>query len=255
MSTFKAFLKFFLFALLTMVVIAIQWLLLLIHKGKGSYILPQIWHRCVCFIFAIKVQVIGKPNKGKQTVYVGNHLSYLDIPVIGSVLKASFIAKKDVSSWPVFGFLSTLQQTAFISRERADIRQAKNDLDKMIEEGKSLIIFPEGTSTDGRAVFPFKSSLFSVAMKKESEDIYVQPFTIKMEKIDGKDVKTQKDRDIYSWHIDMDTPLATHLWLFAKSKGAIISLSFHDVLKAGEFENRKTLAKVCHEAVSSGLNN
>ncbi len=251
----KPYIKFTLFILLTMPIGVMQWLLLLVHKGSGAYILPFIWQKGVCAIFQIKVKVIGKPSNQGQTIYVSNHLSYLDIPVIGSVLRASFVAKKDVASWSVFGFLSKLQQTAFISRDRADAKQAKNNLDKMLLDGKNLIIFPEGTSTDGKEVIPFKSSLFSIAMKENLPDLYVQPFTIKMESVDNKTVELQNDRDLYSWHINMEAPLGEHLWRFAKSRGAVISLNFHDPVKAHDFENRKTLAKACHHAVSKGLVN
>ena len=255
MNKLKAALKFFLFILLTVPIVAMQWLLLLVYKGKAAYILPWIWQMGVCAIFRIKIKIIGTPHNQSQTIYVSNHISYLDISVIGSILRASFVAKKDVASWPVFGFLSTLQQTAFISRDRADVKQAKNNLDQMLNDGKSLIIFPEGTSTDGKEVIPFKSSLFSIAMKENLKDIYVQPFTLKMQSVDGKPVETQETRDLYSWHINMDTPLGEHLWRFAQSSGAVISLNFHEPLKAHDFENRKTLAKACYEAVSNGLTN
>ncbi len=251
----KPYLKFFLFMILTVPIVIAQYLLLLIHKGRGAYALPYIWQKGVCKVFGIKVKIIGRPYKQSQTIYISNHLSYLDIPVIGSVLRASFVAKKDVESWAVFGFLSKLQQTAFISRHRDDAKQAKSNLDQMLNDGKSLIIFPEGTSTDGREVAPFKSSLFSIAMKEKLKDICVQPITLKMESVDGKEVKTQDDRDLYSWHVNMDTPLGKHLWGFAQSSGAVISLNFCTPIKANEFENRKTLAKACHEAVSRGMDN
>ncbi len=215
--------------------------------------MPFIWQKYVCTIFQIKVNIIGKPHTSKQTIYVGNHISYLDIPAIGSILRASFVAKKDVKSWPVFGFLSRLQQTAFISRDRKDAKIGKNALDTMLNDGKSLIIFPEGTSTDGREVRNFKSSLFSIAMKENIKNLYIQPITLKMEMANGKEIITQNDRDLYSWHIDMDMPLGEHLWRFAQSKGAVISVNFHDPVKAHDFADRKELAKACYNQVSNGL--
>ncbi|MGH1404869.1 MAG: lysophospholipid acyltransferase family protein [Alphaproteobacteria bacterium] len=248
-----ATLKMTAFAVLTLVIIPLQSISLAISKGKSAYIFPWIWHNCVCMIFRIKVIQKGLPDTKSQTVYMSNHLSYLDIPVMASALRASFVAKKDVAGWPVFGFLSKLQQTAFISRDRADAKQGKDTLDSMLSDRKSLIIFPEGTSTDGREVRPFKSSLFSIVFKEDLKNIMVQPVTIKMENVDKKEVSTQEIRDLYAWHIDMDTPLEQHLWLFAKGTGATISLTFHQPIKAHEQENRKTLAKLCHERVSNGL--
>ncbi|MGH1377722.1 MAG: lysophospholipid acyltransferase family protein [Alphaproteobacteria bacterium] len=254
MKTVKATYKFILFALFTIPIVIIQIVLMQFHKGKYAYILPCIWQKTTCKIFSITVEVSGTPHDKGQTLYVGNHISYLDIPVIGSILKSSFVAKKDVSSWPVFGFLSKLQQTAFISRDREDANKGKQTLNSMLHDGKSLIIFAEGTSTDGREVLPFKSSLFSIAFQDDLPDIYVQPITLSMKTVDNKEITTQDDRDLYSWHRDMDTPLGPHLWRFAQSGGAVISLKFHTEIKAQDFSNRKTLAKACHNTVSIGLN-
>ncbi len=228
-------------------------IVLALHKGKGAYIIPNIWEKIVCGIFRIKIEIIGKPYNEGQTIFVCNHLSYLDIPAIGSVLRASFVAKKDVADWPVFGFLSKLQQTAFISRDRADARKGKYALDTMLDTGKSLIIFPEGTSTDGREVRGFKSSLFSIAYKDNLPNLVVQPMTISMKKVNDQNITSQEIRDIYAWHIDMDMPMEEHLWRFAKSKGATITIEFHEPIKAQQEKDRKTLAKLCHERVSNGL--
>lgn len=255
MTKFIVALKFFLFLLLCVAVIPTQSLVLLFHKGKFAYILPWLWQKGACAIFSIRVKIIGQPYTKTQTLYISNHISYLDIPAIGSILRGSFVAKKDVASWPVFGFLSTLQQTAFISRDKTDAKREKNTLDAMLSQGKSLIIFPEGTSTDGKEVLPFKSSLFSIVMKPELKDMFVQPITLSMESVDNRAVKTQEDRDIYSWHINMDMPLEQHLKRFSKSKGATICLTFHTPFRVSEFDNRKTLAKACQNTVSNGLKN
>lgn len=253
MNTAKATFKFILFVLLTVPVAILQIILMKFHKGKYAYTLPCFWQKCVCKIFSIKVKKIGLPRKSSQTIYISNHISYLDIPVIGSILPTSFVAKKDVASWPVFGTLSRLQQTAFISRDRADAAKGQQTLNAMLSQGKSLIIFAEGTSTDGREVLPFKSSLFSIAFQENLPDIHIQPITIKMETINRKEIITQDDRDLYSWHREMDTPLGSHLWRFAQSQGAEISLTFHTPIKAQDYSDRKTLAKACQNTVSNGL--
>lgn len=253
MSTAIASLKFLLFLLACLVAVPLQIIVMLFTKGPGSYVLPKIWHKAICLIFNIKIKVNGTPRgKSAQTIYVSNHLSYLDTPALGSILHASFVAKSDVSSWPVFGFLSNLQQTGFISRSRQDAQKGKQTLDIMLNDGKSLIIFPEGTSTDGREVLPFKSSLFAVMLKDEHKHINIQPATISINLVNKKEVKTQEDRDIYAWHINMETPLAEHLWLFAKSKGANLSITFHEPVDVHEYSDRKVLAKACHKAVSNG---
>lgn len=253
MQTAKAALKFFLFFLLCAVVVPAQLLVLLFTRGNNSYIIPFLWQKGVCRIFSVKVIIHGQPHTASQTIFISNHLSYLDIPAIGSIFRASFVAKKDVESWPVFGFLSKLQQTAFISRNPSDARKEKYALDAMLDAGKSLIIFPEGTSTDGRSVIPFKSSLFAIAYKENLKNIRVQPITLSMQSVDGRPVKTQDDRDLYSWHLNMDTPLHEHLWRFAKSSGAVISLVFHPPLTPESAGDRKKMAQACYDAIVASL--
>lgn len=248
-----AVLKLLAFALITLWVIPTQLLILAFHKGPGAYIAPKLWHKGVCLIFGIRLFVEGKPVQNQQTLFMSNHLSYLDIPVLGSLITASFVAKKDVEGWPLFGFLATLQQTAFIDRSRTAAAKEMHNLNALIKTGKSLILFPEGTSTDGRTLRPFKSSLFAAPLESENPDLLIQPVSLEMEQVNGRAVETQKDRDLYSWHIDMDTELPVHLWLFALTSGARIKIKFHPPLRVAEFQDRKVLAGACYEHVRSAL--
>lgn len=253
MGTIKASVKMILFASMTLILIPFQIFIITFHKGKYAYTLPHLWQNLTCNIFCIKREIIGTPLNNQQVIYVSNHISYLDIPVIGSILKTSFVAKSDVASWPVFGFLSKLQQTAFISRASKDVKKSTNTLDTMLDDEKSLLIFPEGTSTEGHAVIPFKSSLFSVIFNNKHKNLIIQPITLAIKTINGKPPQNQKTSDIYAWHLNMDTPLAPHLWAFAKGRGAEISLHFHPPMHSETFSDRKTLAKECHSTVSKGL--
>lgn len=252
--TLKAFARLSFFALSCLVLIPFQvTLMTVLGKGPSAYILPRLWHRMICRVFGIQVEVIGTPHITGQTIFVGNHMSYLDIPVIGSVLKTSFVSKREVAHWPVFGYLAKLQQTGFIDRSRSAAKNEQSAIGGMIAQGKNLVIFPEGTSTDGRAVLPFKSSLFSLMLSGENPGLSLQPFTVVMSLVDGQPPATQDLRDIYAWHRDMDTELPVHLWRFARSKGAVIKLFFHQPIDAAAHTDRKLLAKICHEHVAAGL--
>lgn len=253
MPSFRAVCKFIVFILWSFLVIPPQIIILLFHKGSFAYFLPHIWHKGVCRIFGLKVILEGTPVRDKQTIYVGNHMSYFDIIVIGSILQGSFVSKAEATEIPVFGLLPRLQQTAFISRSKTDAEETRGALNKMVTEGKSLIIFPEGTSTDGREVLPFKSSLFALALRDTHTDMLVQPFTIIMEEVDGRPITTQQDRDLYAWHLHMTIEMPPHLWLFAKSSGATIRIKFHVPFHSSEHADRKALAKLCHDSVSKGL--
>ena len=252
MSTVRGAVKLLAFALWSICLVPPQMVLLLFHRGQAAYTIPYIWQKGVCRIFGIKVRVEGEPQINEQTLFISNHLSYLDIPAIASVLKASFVAKADVQNWPVFGFLSTLQQTAFISRSRGDAVKGKNALSNMLAEGKSLILFPEGTSSDGTNILPFKSSLFSLALGRTDElPLTIQPLTLKLLTVDRQDAASTEKRDLYAWYGDMTLP--PHLWAFAKSRGAELLIEFHQPRQSKDFSCRKELANTCHTDVTQGL--
>ena len=253
MKSTKAGLKLAAFVLWSLLLVPPQMLVMILTKGPAAYEITHLWHKGVCAIFGIRYEVRGKPETRRQVLFMSNHLSYLDIPLIASVLKASFVAKRDVADWPVFGFLSKLQQTAFVERKRTAVGKEADSLHGRIKAGRSLIIFPEGTSTDGQGVLPFKSSLFSLALNDAPPHLLVQPMTIQVLKIDGRVPEKQDDRDLYAWHRDMTTELPEHLWRFAKTSGARLRLTFHEPLRASAYDDRKVLAQACHDNVSKGL--
>jgi 1-acyl-sn-glycerol-3-phosphate acyltransferase len=250
MRSAKAALKITLFLLWIAIWIPPQALVLFFHKGRGAYIIPLFWHKGVCKIFGIRCEIRGAPNKGHQTLYMSNHLSYLDVSVLASILPAAFLAKQEVESWAVFGLLSKLQQCAYIERRRTAIAGEKSKLDKFLDTGRSLILFPEGTSTSGMSIFPFKTSLFSLA---ENRSIDIQPVTLALVETNGKKCATKEEFDLYAWPLEMETPLPTHLWQFAHTSGARLIITFHPVIRADKETDRKTLAKTCHDSVCKGL--
>ena len=184
--------------------------------------------------------------------FVGNHLSHFDIFVIGW-LKASFLAKEEIATWPVFGFLTKLQQTAFISRSAKDAAKVKNNVDAMIDEGKNLIMFPEGTSTRGDTVLDFKSSLFSLALAHADRGFVLQPFTIILHKVDGRKSDTQELKDLYAWDRDNPIDIGPHIWNFAQTKGAELELVFHDPVEIAPGEDRKALARRIQQIVAQPI--
>lgn len=254
MKSVIASIKLFLFALNVMWICALQPIVMFFTKGKHAFhltfIFQNLWRMCL----GIKIVVKGTPCTDKHVLFMGNHLSYLDIPAIASVIKhASFVAKSEVEGWPLAGFLSSLQQTTFIQRKRSKIIEEKNNIQKRVDDGDNLIIFPEGTSTSGLDILPFKSSLFMLVLGENNESIYIQPFTIDILDIDGKQPKTKDERDIYAWPRDVDIDLHHHLWRFAKVKGATLQITFHDPIRAKDYTDRKALAKDCHEIAVKGL--
>ncbi len=249
MQGLHAVTKIILFILWCLVMVPPQMLLLCFYKGPGAYVIPQAWHKGVCRILGLNVEIVGTPYTDNQTIYISNHISDLDIPVIGSILRASFVAKAEVASWPVLGFLAKVQQTAFISRSSRDAVKVKNALDAMLSEGKSLILFPEGTSSGGETVMPFKSSLFSLVLQERpnAAPLHIQPFTLQVIETNGRKALTQADRDYYAYYGDIK--LIPHLGGFIRGSGATIRLTFHPPLTLKGSESRKDLAALTHQAV------
>lgn len=251
MKQLIAIFKIILLLVLTITIVPFQMILLLFTKGPAACYLPQLWHKIACFIVGLKVDVHGKIAHDRQVIYVSNHLSYLDIPAVGAYVRASFIAKEDIAGWPVVGWLAKIQQTAFISRSSSKAKKVANALDVMLKEGKSLILFPEGTSTTGETVYPFKSSLFSLSQPKDLPPIAIQPFIIELIDADGKPL-TKASRDYYAWYADME--FAPHFWIYLQTKGATIRLTFLDVITPTPEQDRKELCKITFDQISSGLN-
>lgn len=252
MRTLIASFKMLLFVLWMLLCVPLQAFVLLFHKGRGAYFIPQIWHKGVCLIFGIHLERRGTPYTAHQTIYVGNHMSYLDIPVIGTTLPASFLSKNDVKKWPVWGLLAELQQTEYIDRSAARTKSEAQNLNARITTGRNLIIFPEGTTGSGETVLPFKSSLFSLLLGG-NPDLRIQPMTLELQETDGRPPVSQADRELYAWLVSNEAPLHVHLWRFAKSRGAKLTLTFHAPLLAAAYTDRKILASDCHDSVSKGL--
>ncbi len=246
MRTLAAIAKIVVYLFASLGLVLIQGTILFFTKGPISFIYPPIYHRQCCRIFGVKILTEGAIEREGQRVYLGNHLSYMDIPVMGSLLKGAFVAKKDILNWPFFGALGTLGQTVYISRAPQDAqRETAIMLEKM--QQFPLIIFPEGTSTNGTSVLPFKSSFFEIFLNK---NIKIQPFTITIAEINKQPV-FDSNRDAYAWYGDMS--LEPHLWAFAKSKGCVVKVTFQKPLLSHEFTDRKALCAAAYEGVVKGL--
>jgi lyso-ornithine lipid O-acyltransferase len=125
--------------------------------------MPVAYHRLVCIILGIKVRVHGQRSDVIPTLYVCNHVSYLDIEVLGGLIPGSFVAKAEVATWPFFSTLAKAQRTIFIERRSGKTSSSRDEMMNRLNTGDNLMLFPEGTSSDGTRVLPFRSALFGVA--------------------------------------------------------------------------------------------
>lgn len=137
--------------------------------------LIQIWSRTLLSIFKIRLTIHGNHqllSDRQSALLVSNHISWIDIHVINTVSPVIFVAKSDVASWPIFGWIAKRIGTIFIVREKiSDIKRVLNLMAKYLISPKKVCIFPEGTSTDGKAVLTFRSNLFQAAINSKARVI------------------------------------------------------------------------------------
>ncbi len=216
--------------------------------------LPRFYHRSCCRLLGLRVRRIGRPVRARPVLFASNHVSYLDITVLGSLVPASFIAKSEVASWPLFGWLARLQRSVFIDRQaRRSTPQQRDTIARRLSDKEALILFPEGTSSDGNRVLPFKSALFSVAQSSAAEDaITVQPVSVAYTKLDGLPIG-RRLRPLFAWYGDMS--LAPHLWTVVGLGTVEIVVEFHRPTTLAECGSRKLLAEYCEKRVAEGVAN
>src|ERR1700684_3369064 len=108
---------------------------------------PHRYHSWLCRLFGIRLIVIGKPVQDRGVLMLANHTSYLDILVLSGAARVSFVAKKEVNSWPFFGTLARMQETVFVERDRrSQTGAARDTIRRRVMDGDALVLFPEGTS-------------------------------------------------------------------------------------------------------------
>ncbi|MFO0997981.1 MAG: lysophospholipid acyltransferase family protein [Alphaproteobacteria bacterium] len=213
--------------------------------------IPPFYHRISCRILGLDVRVLGTPSRSHPVLFVVNHSSYLDISVLGSILEASFVAKSEVKDWPFFGLLAKLQRTVFVDRAVRSTAGQRDAIVARLEAGDDLILFPEGTSSDGNRVLPFKSALLSCAETSiGGRAVTVQPVSVAYTRLDGMPLGRNL-RPFYAWYGDMD--LISHIWHALGLGNVTVEVNFHPATSVAEHGNRKALTRYCERAVIAGV--
>ncbi|MDX1499030.1 MAG: lysophospholipid acyltransferase family protein [Woeseiaceae bacterium] len=206
------------------------------------------WARGSCLAFGLDWQLSGEVSTHKPTLFVSNHLSYLDIVAIGSALEVSFAAKAEMKNWPFFGTISRFADTIFISRNPRHAKQALGQISERLKERRNLILFPEGTSWDGSEIRPFKSSPFGVADDPELREIlHVQPLSIAYV---TKKHPEERAPTPFAWC--KGYPLWKHIWETAGRGGAEVRLVAYDPVPVRNFRSRRELTEHCFDVIERG---
>jgi len=256
MRSLRAFFLALAFFGLTLASAPIQYLAIRFRlRLQKSY--PHGYHKLLCRMFGLRVTVKGKPVRDSGVLLAANHTSYFDILVMSAALPVSFVAKSEVSGWFLFGLMARLQRSVFVERtRRKQTGEVRDVLRERLMQGDALVLFPEGTSSDGNRVLPFKSALMSAAEAELGRDasghlrpVPVQPVSISYVAAYGIPLG-RENRPLFAWYGDMD--LMSHLWQALKTGPLDVIVEFHPPLTAGPECGRKEIATLAEAKVREG---
>lgn len=248
-ATMRRLVRLSLYLSLTLPLMPVQ-ALLLASGGAWGRRLPRLYHQWSSRILGFRVAIAGERSAQRPTLFVSNHVSYVDIEILGGVIEGSFIAKTEVARWPLFGWLAKLQRTVFVDRRVRSTAAQRDAIRDRLDAGDDLILFPEGTSGDGNRILPFKSALFSVADYAGPQGLTVQPLSIAYLRLDGIPMG-RAYRPFFAWYGDMT--LGSHLWTMLGLGTVDVAVIFHEPVTLAQFGSRKALAEHCHRVISAGM--
>ena len=213
-----------------------------LRLGSGQRV-PLLFHRLVCRTLGVRIVQRGTPPEGGGLI-VASHVSWLDIPVLGSLRPLSFVSKAEVAEWPVAGWLARLQRTVFIDRNRRSATAAvAGRMGERLAAGEAIVLFAEGTTGDGTRILPLRSSLLGAAHEAIGADsdaeVTLYPLTITYTGWHGLP-GGRAGRAELAWY--GDTELAPHLRTVL-ARGAIdVELAWGEPIRMGRAVSRKQAA-------------
>ncbi len=216
-----------------------------VHRPVTGRLVQLVCVLCLR-ILGLRLKVTGQPMIEGGAV-VANHSTWLDIFVLNASKRIYFVSKDEVANWPGIGWLARATGTVFIRRDRREARAQTEVFRTRMGAGHKLLFFPEGTSTDGMRVLPFKSTLFGAFYDPELRaHLHVQPVTVVYHAPDGEDPR------YYGWFGDMEFGAHVVQVLSARRTGSV-EVIWHAPLAAADIENRKVMAGQAELAVRSAM--
>jgi lyso-ornithine lipid O-acyltransferase len=228
----------------------------LVLPGGAKVAFPRLFWRLFARTLGLDVRVVGElasKRSGRPVIFVSNHSSWIDIPVVGGVLPAPFVSKDDVERWPVIRTIARLGRTIFVSRQRGSTARELDAMQSVLARGDNLILFPEGTSSDGSRVLPFRSSFFALAEGKGIDDPsrrpLIQPVSVVYDRLNGLPAG-RSSRPVFAWYGDMD--IASHFWRMTQHLDMRVTVLLHAPLDPATFPDRKSLSQAVWQTVADG---
>jgi len=236
----------------TLLACAIQAGLLLL-PGRAKVAFARFYWATIAWSIGLDIRVIGADlPQGRRVIFAANHCSWLDIPVLGGRFEACFVSKDEIARWPLVSTVAKLGRTIFVTRQRTATGRERDDMHGRMVAGDNLLLFPEGTSSDGGRVLPFRSSFFSIAEQAawpEGDPPLIVPVSVAYDRLAGLPVG-RSSRAVFAWYGDMD--LASHFWQLAQWRSMRATVLVHPALDPCDFASRKVLAQAAWNAVAGG---
>jgi lyso-ornithine lipid O-acyltransferase len=207
---------------------------------------PNWYHKRVCRLLGIRIELDGEVVRDRPVLLVANHTSWLDIPVLSAVAPVSFVAKKEVGTWPFVSALARLQRSVFVDRgKRSAVGEAAGEILARLAQGDTIVLFAEGTSSDGNRVLPFMTSLFAAAKpssgsEREAPGAVVQTLSLVYTRLHGIPLG-RADRPFVGWYGDME--MRSHAWKVLKSGPLDVRIRVGPPVPLSSFADRKDLAR------------
>jgi lyso-ornithine lipid O-acyltransferase len=254
MQTLRATWTLTLFLALTLPLMPLQWLLLKFWP-RAAVNLPHWYHRQVCALLGLRIHQSGHALADRPVLLVANHVSWLDIPVLSAVAPVSFVAKAQVGTWPLIGTLARLQRTVFVDRDaRITTGQQTSEIARRLANEDRIVLFAEGTSSDGNRVLPFKSALLGAVMGMPAGGgphmPAIQTIALAYTGLHGLPLGRGLRPEI-AWYGDMDVP--GHAWNLLKLGPIDVQVRIGPALEIANFADRKQLARHCEKTIRDDM--
>jgi 1-acyl-sn-glycerol-3-phosphate acyltransferase len=222
-----------------------------LHFKKAHHALVSEFYAGFLRAMNIEVKLRGIPSDYRPLLWVSNHFSYLDVPILGSVLPVRFTPKSEIASWPVIGLFTKMADSVFIDRRVSKTKENQEALIQCFAENGAVSLFPEGTTNDGTALLPFRSSFFSLTeIEVGKQPMKIQNISIAYTHLEDKPI-TNDQLQYLGWYGDME--FFPHFWAVLRQRGATVELRFHPLINPADFADRKALAAFCQSQVAGAI--
>ena len=242
MRGLRAWLVLTTFFVFTLPLMPLQ-LLFLRTGSRYARTFPNWYHRQVCRLVGVRLHIDGGVAREQGVLLISNHVSWLDITVLSAVAPVSFVAKQEVASWPFVSWLAKLQRSVFVDRtRRSEVTDKANEILRRLEAGDHVVLFAEGTSSDGNRVLPFRSALLGAvemaAKDGGAAELTIQPMAVAYTATQGIPMGRQH-RPLAAWYGDLD--FMPHIRVLIEKTALDATVAFGEAIPADATLTRKAM--------------